>query len=70
MLLEGTVHNGSIVLDEFCTLPDGARVEVILKSEPKSTVGDRLLALAGLIDDGPDDLAEQHDHYLHGTPKR
>ncbi len=70
MLLEGTVHNGSIVLDEFCTLPDGARVEVILKAEPKSTVGDRLLALAGLIDDGPDDLAEQHDHYLHGTPKR
>jgi len=70
MLLEGTVHNGSIVLDEFCTLPDGARVEVILKSEPKSTVGDRLLALAGLIDDGPDDLADQHDHYLHGTPKR
>ena len=70
MLLEGTVHNGSIVLDEFCTLPDGARVEVILKAEPKSTVGDRLLALAGLIDDGPDDLADQHDHYLHGTPKR
>jgi len=70
MLLEGTVHNGSIVLDEFCTLPDGARVEVILKAEPKSTVGDRLLALAGLIDDGPDDLAEQHNHYLHGTPKR
>jgi len=70
MLLEGTVHNGSIVLDEFCTLPDGAWVEVILKSEPKSTVGDRLLALAGLIDDGPDDLADQHDHYLHGTPKR
>jgi hypothetical protein len=30
----------------------------------------RLIALSGKIDGLPADLAEQHDHYLHGTPKR
>jgi hypothetical protein len=28
------------------------------------------LKLAGTVDDLPPDMAEQHDHYIHGTPKR
>lgn len=33
---------------------------------------DPLERLIGLVDDadGPDDVAEQHDHYLYGAPKR
>lgn len=33
---------------------------------------DPLLDLVGLVDDpeGPDDVAEEHDHYLYGAPKR
>jgi len=33
---------------------------------------DPLLDLAGLVDEseGPDDVAEEHDHYLFGGPKR
>jgi len=32
---------------------------------------DPLLGLVGLVDDrnGPDDVAEQHDHYLYGASK-
>jgi hypothetical protein len=33
---------------------------------------DPLLELVGLVDDPslPDDVAEEHDHYLYGYPKR
>ena len=33
--------------------------------------GDPLDGLIGLVDDphGPDDVAENHDHYLYGAPK-
>jgi hypothetical protein len=41
------------------------------------TKKDRAKAVAsamavGLVDDprGPDDVAEEHDHYLYGAPKR
>jgi hypothetical protein len=34
------------------------------------TLGEKLLKYAGRITDAPADLAEQHDHYLYGTPKK
>jgi hypothetical protein len=30
----------------------------------------RLRSIAGKAKGLPADLAEQHDHYIHGTPKR
>jgi hypothetical protein len=72
MALEGTVINGTIVLDNAQVLPDGARVQVLLKpseDQPK-TLREFLLEHAGCMTDLPADLAEQHDHYIHGTPKR
>jgi hypothetical protein len=32
--------------------------------------GEALASLAGSVDGFPEDLALNHDHYLHGTPKR
>ena len=32
--------------------------------------GDFLLRLAGTAEGLPPDLAENHDHYLHGAPKK
>ena len=29
-----------------------------------------LMSLAGCMTDLPSDLARNHDHYIHGTPKR
>jgi hypothetical protein len=72
MMLEGTVINGVVVLDEHEKLADGTRVEVIVKEaeEKKPTLSERLLRHAGTVPDLPADMAEQHDHYIHGTPKR
>jgi len=40
--------------------------------EPSPDGADPLLQMIGLVDDprGPDDVAEEHDHYLYGAPKR
>ena len=72
MVLEGTIKNGTIVLDQAPALPDGARVEVEIKPLAKaaSPLGEMLLRHAGKAVGLPDDMAAQHDHYLHGTPKR
>jgi hypothetical protein len=32
--------------------------------------GDALLELAGTVEGLPSDYAENHDHYIHGVPKR
>jgi hypothetical protein len=72
MTLQGTVTNGVIVLDQPGQLPEGTRVEVAVKQLPKaaSPLGELLLKHAGTAQGLPEDMAEQHDHYLHGTPKR
>ena len=72
MSFEGTAINGVIVLDDERTLPEGVRVEVVVKESlpPASKLGEKLLRHAGRAVGLPDDLAAQHDHYLHGTPKR
>jgi ssDNA-specific exonuclease RecJ len=72
MAIEGTVTNGMIVLDAPQVLPEGARVEVVLKppAEQPKTLREILLESAGSMTDLPVDFAAQHDHYIHGTPKR
>ena len=72
MAIEGIVTNGMIVLDPPQCLPEGARVEVVLKpvdEQPKS-LRTILLESAGCMTGLPTDFASQHDHYIHGTPKR
>jgi hypothetical protein len=70
--LEGTVRNGAIVLDDPAALTDGMRVEVTIKPLLKaaSPLGEILRRHAGKAEGLPEDMAEQHDHYLHGTPRR
>lgn len=76
MTVNGIVQNGAIVLDNGATLPEGVRVEVIVKDAGEPTGGenvslrDVLAGFAGCMEGLPPDMAAQHDHYLHGTPKR
>ena len=72
MVVEGTVQNGVVVLDLPGKLADGARVKVILEEQPPAgeSLRDMLLRFAGTCHGLPSDMAEQHDHYIHGTPKR
>ena len=72
MVIEGIVQNGTIVLENGVTLPEGTRVKVVaepVEAEAKPTLTG-LLKFAGCMPDLPGDFAEQHDHYIHGTPKR
>ncbi len=77
MELTGVVNNGLVVLDQTCPIPNGTKVTVRIdeRANAKDTdapkgVGKRLLKHAGTVTGLPEDLAQQHDHYLHGTPKR
>jgi hypothetical protein len=71
MELEGVVHNGAIVLDEATGLPEGTRVRItVTPIEKLKPFGERFAQFKGAVPDLPADLAEQHDHYRLGTPKR
>lgn len=73
MSLEGTIVNGTLVFDDPPPLPEGTRVDadlrVRIETESKPTLLS-LLELAGTAKELPADFAEEHDHYIHGTPRR
>jgi hypothetical protein len=75
MTYRGHIKNGQIMLDEPVELPEGGVVNVEIVdngskiSEGEPTIWAKLLELAGTIE-GPEDWAKNHDHYIHGTPKR
>jgi hypothetical protein len=66
----GTVKGGVVVLDGV-KLADGTMVQVepVEPTRP-STIGQRLKQFAGTACGLPPDMAENHDHYLHGRPKK
>ena len=75
MSITGTVENDSIKLPPGVHVPDGTEVEVFLPDgsampEDQTTLYERMKDFIGCIKDGPEDLAAEHDHYAHGTPKR
>ena len=79
MVYRGHVERGVVVLDDPVILPDGLEVRVepsvAGQQEPAldengETLGQKLLKHAGKAAGLPNDLAENHDHYLHGAPKR
>jgi hypothetical protein len=67
-----------VVLPADVTLPEGAEVVVVVpEGEPKNAAPGIWTKLAELgrwaetqPSELPADLAENHDHYLHGQPKR
>jgi predicted DNA-binding antitoxin AbrB/MazE fold protein len=72
MILHGTIVNGRVVLDEPLPLPEGARVRVSIEPEEQTprSLKELLEKFAGCMTDLPSDMARNHDHYIHGTPKR
>ena len=77
MTYRGHVEKGVVVLDDPVVLPEGLQVSVepTEAGEPAIdeeglTLGQKLLRHAGKAVGLPADLAENHDHYLYGTPKR
>jgi len=78
MPYRGHIENGVVVLDESVPLPEGAEVTVDMCDRAASeqeedrplTLYDRLKPFIGKAEGLPPDFAENHDHYLHGRPKK
>ena len=76
MSITGIVENGAIKLPPGIHLTDGTTVRIELQSPPLEMAANGKDALAwigefvGCLDTLPEDFAVEHDHYIHGTPKR
>ena len=75
MTFRGIIDHGRLVLEDGSQLPEGSRVEVTLRGSKSSRVKkpkpDPLAQLSRhAVATGAPDLADQHDHYAYGTPKR
>lgn len=76
MVYRGEVKNGVVVLAKGAELPDGTevRVEPFARDESVAvegpTLAEQFADVIGTVPDLPSDMAAQHDHYLHGAPKR
>lgn len=74
MSITAVVENGTIKLP--VEVPDGTRVEITLPEEfstgspDKGYFARRYAKYVGMADDLPADFARNHDHYIHGAPKR
>ena len=57
-------------------VPDGTVVEIVVPEnahfESEQNVGSFVESLGSLVGsvEGPEDWAKEHDHYIHGLPKK
>ena len=77
MIYRGHVENGIVLLNDDARLPDGTVVNVEPVEAAASadeaeipTLFERLKDVVGIVEGLPADFAENHDHYLHGHPKK
>jgi hypothetical protein len=67
----GHIKAGRIELDDKVTLPEGSEVRVEIVSDPPlKSLAEIFHDVIGCIDDLPADMAKNHDHYIHNTPKK
>jgi hypothetical protein len=81
--IQGTIKNGIVYPNKSIEEHDGESVIITFIESDQNTLSndnsswdsedweqfDQLIANC-LVDTGIEDLAHQHDHYIHGTPKR
>lgn len=79
MVYRGHVEKGVVVFDERAALKDGTVVSIRpVKAKPARSgkarkppsLAERLGPVIGQAEGLPEDLAQNHDHYLYGLPKR
>lgn len=81
MTYRGVVENGVVKLTDGALLPDGTEVTIVpqaaaetVEPEEERSIWNKLAELGRSVEsmpcDLPEDLAFNHDHYLHGLPKK
>lgn len=75
--LTATYDGRALIPTGAVDLPKGATLQLRVEipdqfSAPlqAESLSQGLLAFSGIMEGLPTDLSENHDHYLHGTPKR
>lgn len=68
MAYRGHVENGVVVLDEKADLREGPDVVVTpVRSADIPTLAEQLKGVIGIVDDLPEDMAENHNHYIRAA---
>lgn len=71
MPYRGHIKNGVVAPDQPFPWPDGTEVVVeAVEPAPRTTLVERFRDVIGSVTDLPPDMARNHDHYVHGTPKQ
>ena len=72
MTYKGEVKGGVVVLEPGARLDEGAEVvvETVRQGDEYASLREGLLKFAGTVKGLPSDMASNHDHYIHGTPKK
>ena len=70
MSITAIVENDTIKLPPGVHVPDGTSARIIFETVVGRTLAERYAGLIGITDALPEDMAENHDHYLHGAPKK
>ncbi|HEX4087047.1 MAG TPA: hypothetical protein VHY22_19185 [Chthoniobacteraceae bacterium] len=70
MSITAIVQNNTIKLPPDVHVPDGTSARIIFETAAGRTLAERYAGLIGITDALPEDMAENHDHYLHGAPKK
>jgi len=71
MIYRGHVQNGMVVFDDQANLPEGTEVRVEpLTPQPGKTLAEQFADVVGQALDLPPDMAERHNHYLHGAQRK
>ena len=77
MTYTAKVQNGVIVVDGDIRFPEGCRLLVApvdaggqASASEGGSIWNDLKELAGSAEGLPEDMADNHDHYIHGTEKR
>ena len=76
MVYRGHVKGGVVVFEKGAVLPEGTevRIEPVVPAggvpAQGPTLAEQLANVIGTVPELPPDMAAQHDHYLHGAPRR
>jgi hypothetical protein len=65
----GTIKGGMVVFDGSSPLKEGT-VVLVEEAREQEAPGRRLKELVGAVKNLPSDMARNHDHYVHGRPKK
>ena len=70
MSITATVEDGQIVLPAGVNWPNGTVLRIEPVERRAGSIRELLRDFEGMADDLPPDMAANHNHYIHGHPKK